>query len=120
MLYHLVPLDEWLRDRGGPYAPDSLAREGFVHCSPDEPVTLAVANAFYRDTVGPLLALLIDENALDARVEWEDADPAPPPGTPSGTRFPHVYGPIDRAAVTRILEVRRDGDGRAVSLVDRG
>jgi uncharacterized protein (DUF952 family) len=116
MLYHLVALDDWLRDPERPYAPASLAEEGFVHCSPDETVTLAVADAFYRETVGPLMALLVDESLLDARVVWEDADPAPPPGVPLGTRFPHVYGRINRSAVVGMLEVRRDADGRPVAL----
>jgi uncharacterized protein (DUF952 family) len=116
MLYHLVPLDEWLRIPERPYSPDSLAREGFVHCSPDEAVTLAVANAFHRDVVGPLMVLLIDEAALDARVVWEDADPAPPPGVGPGTLFPHVYGPVNRSAVVGMLEVRRDASGRATGL----
>lgn len=116
MIFHLVPLDDWLRDPERPYAPASLAREGFVHCSPDEATTLAVANAFYRDTAGPLMALLIDERLLDAEVVWEDPDPAPPAGAPPGTRFPHVYGRVNRGAVAGMMEVRRDADGEARSL----
>jgi uncharacterized protein (DUF952 family) len=116
MIYHLVPLDDWLHEPDRPYAPASLATDGFVHCSPDEPVTLAVANAFYRQVTGPLMVLLIDEEALDAEVRWESADPAPPPGVAGGTRFPHVYGRVNRSAVAGMLEVRRDPDGTAVAL----
>ncbi|WP_127359130.1 DUF952 domain-containing protein [Actinacidiphila soli] len=116
MIFHLVPLDDWLRDPDRPYAPASLAEDGFVHCSPDEQTTLAVANAFYRDIVGPLMVLLIDEQALDTGVVWEAADPAPPPGVPEATRFPHIYGRINRSAVAGMMEVRRDADGRAIAL----
>jgi uncharacterized protein (DUF952 family) len=116
MIYHLVPLDDWLRDPDRPYAPASLAEDGFVHCSPDEATTLAVANAFYRDTVGPLMALLIDERLLDAELVNEAPDPAPPPGATEGTLFPHVYGRINRSAVAGMMEVQRDADGRAVGL----
>jgi uncharacterized protein (DUF952 family) len=116
MIYHVVPLDDWLRIPDRPYTPASLAVDGFVHCSPDEKTALAVADAFYRDAVGPLMVLLIDEEALDAPVHWEAADPAPPPGTGAGVRFPHVYGRINRAAVAGMLEVERDADGRAVAL----
>lgn len=111
MLFHLAPLDDWLRDPDRPYAPLSLAEDGFVHCSPDEATTLAVADAFYRDASGPLMVLLIDENALEAEVRWEAADPAPPPGVPEGTLFPHIHGRVTRAAVTGLMEVRRNSDG---------
>lgn len=116
MLFHLVPLDDWLRDPDRPYTPTSLAEEGFVHCSPDEPTVLAVADAFYRDVPSPLMVLLIEEDALDARVLWEEPDPAPPPGCAPGTRFPHIYGPVNRTAVAGMLEVQRDGTGHAVGL----
>jgi uncharacterized protein (DUF952 family) len=116
MLFHLVPLDDWLHAPERPYAPASLDEEGFVHCSPDESVTLAVADAFYRDVAGPLMVLLIDEQALRAEVRFEAADPAPPPGVPEGTVFPHVYGPIERTAVTGMLEVVRDPYGRPLGL----
>lgn len=116
MILHLVPLDSWLREPDRPYAPASLTEDGFVHCSPDEAVTLAVAEAFYRDTPGPLMVLLIDEAELDHPVRWEAADPAPPPGVAAETLFPHVYGRINRAAVTGMLEVERDAEGRPLRL----
>ncbi|MFG3499413.1 DUF952 domain-containing protein [Streptomyces sp. NPDC047928] len=107
MLLHVVPLDEWSADPGHPYAPASLADEGFVHCSPDGAVALAVVDAHYRDVPGTLLVLVVDEALLDAEVRWEGSE---------DVLFPHVYGPIDRAAVTALLEVRRDEEGRAVEL----
>ncbi|MGW1779384.1 DUF952 domain-containing protein [Streptomyces sp. NPDC002143] len=123
MIYHVVTLAEWDEARAAgpdlPYAPASLVQEGFVHCSRDEETTLAVVNAFYRSTSRPLLALVLDEERLTARCEWEAADPAPPPGVAEGALFPHVFGPLDRAAVARVLEVRWDAEGRAVGLTDR-
>ncbi|WP_367321868.1 DUF952 domain-containing protein [Streptomyces sp. HUAS ZL42] len=120
MIYHVVPSVVWNAGSGQSYAPASLAEEGFVHCSPDEETTLAVVNAFYRDASRPLLALLLDEDRLTARCEWEAAIPAPPPGVAEGTLFPHVFGPIDRDAVERILEVRWDEEGRATGLKAAG
>ncbi|MFE3142427.1 DUF952 domain-containing protein [Streptomyces scopuliridis] len=117
MIYHLLPLGDWRRDPDQPYAPASLATEGFIHYSPDEPVTLAIANAFYRDTARPLLALLIDEESLKARLVWERAEKAPP-GVADDTRFPHVYGPLNRDAMTGIREVEWDATGAAVALAD--
>ncbi|PWI41800.1 DUF952 domain-containing protein [Streptomyces sp. ICBB 8177] len=116
MIFHVVPLDDWLRDPDRPYAPPTLASDGFVHCSPDEKSALTVADTFYREAVGPLMVLLIDEAALDTPVRWEPPTPSPPPGTAPGTLFPHVYGRVNRTAVAGMLEVERDADGHAVSL----
>lgn len=119
MICHAVPLAEWTADPGRPYAPASLAAEGFVHCSPDERTTLAVVNAFYRDAPRPLLVVFLDEARLTGRLEWEAADPAPPPGAADDTLFPHLFGPIDREAVTRVTEVVWDAEGRAAGLRER-
>lgn len=116
MIYHVVRLDDWLTVPDRPYSPASLAEEGFVHCSPDEATTLAVATAFYRDVPGPLMALLIDEHKLDVMVRWEAAVPAPPPGVAPGTLFPHVFGRITRDAVEGMMEIQRDEEGRATGL----
>ncbi|MFE7761205.1 DUF952 domain-containing protein [Streptomyces sp. NPDC057438] len=116
MIYHVVSLDAWTAHADGPYAPASLAEDGFVHCSPDEATTLAVVNAFYRDAPKPLHALVLDEERLTARVEFEAAAPAPPPGVGADVLFPHVFGPLDRDAVVRVLEIRWDAEGSAVGL----
>ncbi|HEY3693957.1 MAG TPA: DUF952 domain-containing protein [Pseudonocardiaceae bacterium] len=116
MIFHVVALDDWLVVPDRPYAPASLSDEGFVHCSPDEAVTLAVASTFYRDTPGPLMVLFIDEHKLDAMVRWEAASPAPPTGVAPDTLFPHVYGTINRDAVEGMMEVQRNIDGHAVGL----
>ncbi|KFF94915.1 hypothetical protein IQ62_44780 [Streptomyces scabiei] len=116
MIYHVVSLDAWHARPGRPYTPASLPEDGFVHCSPDEATTLAVVNAFYRDAPKPLHVLVLDEERLDARVEFEAAAPAPPPGVGADVLFPHVFGPIDRDAVVRVLEIRWDEEGRAAGL----
>ena len=116
MIYHLVPLDDWLAVPDRPYSPASPSDDGFVHCSPDESTTLVVASALYREIPGPLMALLIDEHKLDVMVRWEPADPAPPPGVAPDTLFPHVFGHINRDAVEGMMEVVRDAEGRATGL----
>ncbi|MFF5921564.1 DUF952 domain-containing protein [Streptomyces flavochromogenes] len=110
MLLHVVPLADWSAAPDAPYAPASLGAEGFVHCSPDEAAALVIADARYRDVPGPLLVLVIDEERLAGEVRWEGS---------GGTLFPHVYGPIERDAVTSVLEVRRGADGRARELTLR-
>ncbi|QNP68048.1 DUF952 domain-containing protein [Streptomyces roseirectus] len=118
-IHHIVPLDDWTAHPDQPYAPPSLTADGFVHCSPDEETTLAVVNAFYRDTSRPLLVLFLDVDRLTAPCTWEAASPVPPPGVSGTTLFPHVFGPLDRDAVIRVLEVRWDDQNRATGLRER-
>jgi uncharacterized protein (DUF952 family) len=108
MLFHLTPLDAWLEHPDRPYATASLALEGFIHCSADEEQALAVANARFAGARGPLMVLLVEEGLLDAPVRWEEAR--------DGGTHPHVYGPLNRAAVVGMLEARRDAEGRWATL----
>ena len=119
MIWHLLPLARWRSDPGSRWVPGTDAAVPFVHASPDEAAMLAVANAFYRSAGEPLLALALDEGLLTAPVRWEAADPAPPPGVPAGPLFPHVYGPVDRSAVTGVRYLRADVSGRFVALDPR-
>ncbi|MGW0365615.1 DUF952 domain-containing protein [Streptomyces sp. NPDC002990] len=107
MIFHIVPLADWTAAPHLPYAPPSLGSEGFVHCSADRATALAIADAHYRDEPGTLLAVELDEGALSPEVRREAA---------SGGRYPHVHGPLNRDAVSRVWEVVRT-PGRPASLV---
>ena len=100
-IYHIVPRATWERT-GDEYRPDSLAAEGFVHCS-NADQAVRVANLFYGDQ-DDLLVLTIDVSKLAHPVRDEDS------GT--GELFPHVYGPIERATVLAAAPLRRGTDGR--------
>ncbi|GAA4901545.1 cupin domain-containing protein [Streptomonospora salina] len=118
-LRHITGISTW-RDGDGPVAPASLRSEGFVHASPDDATVLAVANAVYADAAEPQLVLIVDTELLDAEVRWEAAEPAPPPGVADDARFPHIYGPVPRAAVAGVRYLRRDPGGVFVSVEERG
>jgi predicted cupin superfamily sugar epimerase/uncharacterized protein (DUF952 family) len=119
MIWHLLPLARWRADPGSRWVPGTPGALPFVHASPDEAAMLAVANAFYRGVGEPLVALALDETRISAPVRWETPDPAPPPGGPEGTLFPHVYGPVERAAVTGLRYLRADVTGRFAALDER-
>jgi uncharacterized protein (DUF952 family) len=93
------------------YLPGTFEADGFVHCSGDDDVLLAVANRFYTGVDDELVVLTLDEGRLAAEVRWEAPDPGPPPGVDAGTTFPHVYGPLELAAVVDVRGLRRDGIG---------
>ena len=119
MIWHLIPLSLWHSEPESGYVPQPPGAAEFVHAAPDEQTTLAVANALYRRTGEPLLALALDESVLSAPVRYEAGHPAPPPGVPAGTMFPHVYGPVEKAAVTEIRYLRCDPAGRFTALEPR-
>ncbi|MCX6017907.1 MAG: DUF952 domain-containing protein [Chloroflexi bacterium] len=128
MMLHLVSKAEWeALPANQPYAAPSLEQEGFIHCTDGEGVMLDVANRFYRGQSGDFVLLEVDEVKVMAPVKREaPADPKPavgaalPPeveaehGESVAPRplFPHVYGPIDRAAIVAVRPVLRDTDGR--------
>jgi uncharacterized protein (DUF952 family) len=101
MLYHICALTDWgAAQTEGEYRADSLATEGFIHCSLARQV-LATANRFYRGRQG-LVLLAIDTDHLTAEVRSEAAD---------GDQFPHVYGPILLAAVVSVFPFVPGADG---------
>lgn len=104
--FHLTPRDTWhAAPPGEPFRPASLATEGFVHLTHDVVELLAVGDRYYRADPGPYVALAIDLERLG--VPWRyDGD----------ERFPHVYGPLDRAAILAVHEVVRGADGRFEAL----
>lgn len=106
-IYHIVTRRDWAAG-SDPWAPAGLATEGFVHCS-------------YRHQVGPTLrrffaaedctlpeglsVLEIDPFLTGAvvRAEAGTGGETTPDGRPE--LFPHLFGPIPRAAVTAVLAV---------------
>ncbi|WP_329568848.1 DUF952 domain-containing protein [Kitasatospora sp. NBC_01266] len=117
MILHLAPLDDWLRDPGRPYSATSLLTDGFIHCSPDEPTALAIANRFFAQAPDPLMALLIDPDEVEPMVRWEAPSGERPPGVAPEVLFPHIYGRLNRAAVKGLEKLERDPDGHWARMI---
>lgn len=96
-IFHLVPAEEWSSSDPRHYTPPSLTAEGFVHCS-DARQVARVADTLFAEQAD-LLLVEIDPSKLSAEVVWEDLYGL-------GEDFPHVYGPIDRAAVNQVTPYR--------------
>ena len=106
MIYHLSTPDEWATaQRSGDYTSSSrdrtLAEEGFIHCSRADQVA-GVLERYYQGA-GPLLLLCVDTDLLSS--PWQDDEIAP------GVFYPHVYGPINLAAVVALTPVEPTADG---------
>ncbi len=101
-IYHLVLRRVWQENADQPYRPESLAGEGFIHCSFAEQVA-GSANRFYASATD-LLLLHINTERLSSPLREEAS------GT--GEVFPHIYGPLNRDAVMAVEELTRGPDGR--------
>jgi uncharacterized protein (DUF952 family) len=109
-LVHITERAAWAAAAGpGEYRMSTrgvtLEQEGFIHCSLPHQLRW-VAETFYADA-HDLVVLVVDPGLVAAPVRYE----APEPGA---EEFPHIYGPLPVAAVTRVIDVRRDAAGRFI------
>lgn len=103
-IFHICPRRVWNEAiPTGEYTPASLRSAGFIHCSAAGQL-LGVANSLYSGEQG-LVILRIDPELLEVSVIYEDCYDL-------GEQFPHVYGPLRRAAVTEILSFPPGRDGQ--------
>ena len=106
MILHICPREEWTRGvAAGIYEGDTLATEGYLHCSPPDLVHLP-ATALFRGRTD-LLLLEIAEDRLPVPLTWEDGDPP----HPDGLLFPHLYAALPTAAVVAVREYKPNPDG---------
>jgi uncharacterized protein (DUF952 family) len=108
--FHLVPVEVWAEaDPDGPLVRESLDDEGFIHCTDGPDALIATAERHYRADPRDFLALTLDLDRISSPWRYDD------PGTP----YPHIYGPIDRAAIIGVVPVHRSVDGRFLGFDDR-
>jgi len=107
MIFHIVSHRDWdAALRAGSYKPESLATEGFIHCSRYEQV-VETANLIYKGR-GDLVLLCIDEKKLAVPVKFE---PPAAGRARTSTDFPHVYGALNLDAVVKVLDFACTKDG---------
>lgn len=102
-LLHIADANAWAASTAtdAPYAPPSLAAEGFVHCSYADQLSATVARHF--GAAETLLLLWLDAAALGDALVVED--------TTGHGAFPHVYAAIPREAVRAAQTVTRGPSG---------
>ncbi|MBA6399398.1 DUF952 domain-containing protein [Colwellia sp. BRX10-4] len=79
---------------------DSLTSEGFIHATPKSQLN-RLANKYYKDKEQPLI-LIVDKELVIPEIKWEPA---------SGGLYPHIYGPLNINAVTRVEKISLNEDG---------
>lgn len=102
-IFHITPIQDWQNAQAtGEYRADSLAAEGFIHCSTLEQV-IKPANEMFWGQNG-LALLVIDSARVTAVIVYEDC-------YETGMKFPHIYGPINLDAVVNVVDFPPNPDG---------
>ncbi len=93
MIYIVLSRKQWQHSLAqGFYAPDSLAKEGFIHASKKEQVN-GVLDRYFKNQ-SDLLLLHIDETKLTATLKYELAPSV-------NDLFPHIFGRLNTDAVIK-------------------
>ena len=104
IIFHLLPAVTWQAQAAtDAYRAETLATEGFIHCTRETDRLVEVANRFYRQIPGEFVILCVETDRLQAEVRWEMAD---------GQLFPHIYGPLVQAAIVDVIAFPRNLDGQ--------
>lgn len=103
-IYHIVLPEKWeeIKDKSF-YQAESLAAEGFIHCSYADQLD-GVLERYYSNAK-EVVVLSIDANALTSPLVSEPSTNNEP--------YPHIYGPINMGAVTQ-AETRAVASGRGL------
>lgn len=111
LIAHLASKNDWVQAAWTEeYRHPTLETEGYIHASSFEQV-IETANRHFAGRED-LVLLCVDATRLRAELRWE---PAPD----VGELFPHIYGPLDTAAVSQALELV-PGDGGRFDALPRG
>jgi len=102
-IYHMCRRAEWRAAAAeGVYRGSSQdVADGFIHFSTADQLRASAAK--HRAGQRDLLLLTVDAGALGQALKWEPAR--------GGDLFPHLYGPLPVAAVTRVDELPLAPDG---------
>lgn len=108
LTYHLLPAEDY--DAAAPtYAPPVFEADGFVHTSNTLAALAGAGNRYYRADTRPYLVLTVDLGRLQAPWRYDAA----------GDCFPHIYGPINRAAIIAAHHAARAADGTFLAQLGR-
>lgn len=109
LIYHITQPTVWAEAQAtGEVVAESLATEGFIHCS-REAQLLAVANRFFAGA-DELLVLAIDDEQVAEWLVYEGPTGINDPF--ADDVFPHVYNPIPTKAIVAVAPIFVDERGR--------
>jgi uncharacterized protein (DUF952 family) len=101
-ILHITLADRWTKAKNlGSYRSDTLATEGFIHCSTLAQV-VGSANRFFTG-LQDVMILVIDRDRVTSEIRDEGVDP--------NNLFPHIYGELNIDAVIKAVDLEANIDG---------
>jgi len=102
LIYHIAHAEVWMKAvQAGMYEGDTLATEGFIHCSTAQQV-LATAERIFRGQ-RDLVLLEIESARVQAEIRYE--------ALYGPEAFPHIYGALNIDAVRQVAALNEDEQG---------
>ncbi len=96
-IYHVTTKQQWAEaEKLGHYDSDTLATEGFIHCS-TEPQVAGVLERYYQGKTG-LVKLKIEKSKIERPLIFELAGSI-------NEVFPHIHGALNLDAVVEVTEI---------------
>jgi len=96
-IYHVTTPEKWAEAQSkGQFEADSLATEGFIHCSTEAQVA-GVLERYYQGQTG-LIKLKIEKSKVERPLIFELAGSI-------NEVFPHIHGAINLDAVVEVTPV---------------
>lgn len=110
IIYHITRKNEIIKILNGEeYAGDSLRTEGFIHCSNLDQV-IGIANQRFKGQTG-LVLLCIETDLVKPEIRYENLE--------GGKKlFPHIYGALNRNAISNLVYLTSGDDGNFVLPVE--
>jgi len=103
LIFHITSAADWQAAQSqGLYAADSLASQGFIHCSKRDQIP-GVASRYYQGQHG-LVLLAIAPARVEPEIRFENLEGG-------DELFPHIYGPLNLDAVTAVLPFKPGPEG---------
>lgn len=101
IIFHIASPESWQQAQStASYQSETLASEGFIHCSTVAQI-VTVANRFFGGQEKVLL-LCIDSEKVKAEIKYEESEP--------NQFFPHIYGEINVDAVLKVINWQAQAD----------
>jgi uncharacterized protein (DUF952 family) len=101
-ILHITRRDRWQAAKNlGTYSSETLATEGFIHCSTLAQV-IGSANRFFKQQTD-LVILVIEIDRVTPEIRYEGDNP--------NNLFPHIYGELNIEAVTQTIDLETNPDG---------
>ena len=103
IVLHISEQSQWeAAKEAGEYTAESLATQGFIHCSTHEQV-IEVANFLFKGQSG-LVLLAVDTCKVEHNIKYENLHGGE-------DLFPHIYGALNIDAVIDVFDFLPASDG---------